>query len=134
MTPDARPVAAPDALTAPWWDATREGRLLVQRCAACGHHQHHPRHVCTACGTTDLAYVEVSGRGVVHSFSVVHRAPQPGFTPPYVVALVRLDEGPTLLTNLVGLDHDALRCELAVRLDWLPLPDGRQLPIFRPAN
>ena len=74
--------------TAPWWEATREQRLLVQRCEACGHHQHYPRAICTACASTRLDFVEAIGGATVYSHTTVHRAPSPEFTPPYVVALV----------------------------------------------
>jgi hypothetical protein len=131
---DARPVAQPDAVTQPWWDATREGRLLIQRCAACGHHQHYPRNICTACGALGPAFVPSEGRGTVYSHTTVHRAPHPAFTPPYVVALVRLAEGPVLLTNLTGVEPDAVRCDMPVRLVWEDLADGRRLPMFTPTE
>ena len=125
----ARPIAAPDAVTQAWWDATRERRLLVQRCETCGHHQHYPRGICTACHGVDLGYVESTGRGTIYSWSEVMRAPDPAFDPPYVVALVRLDEGPVVMANIVG-DGDPA-CGAAVTLDWEELPDGRNLPQFR---
>ncbi|MCA1833555.1 MAG: Zn-ribbon domain-containing OB-fold protein [Actinomycetota bacterium] len=127
---DARPVAAADSQTQSWWDATRESRLLVQHCRACGHHQHYPRALCTECGSLDIEDVEASGRGTVYSFTVVHRAPHPAFTPPYVVALVRLEEGPVLLSNIVGADHGDVRCDVRVKVAWEDLPDGRKLPVF----
>ncbi|GAA3617412.1 Zn-ribbon domain-containing OB-fold protein [Nonomuraea rosea] len=117
-----------DEITAPWWDATREGRLLVQRCTACGHTQHYPRALCTGCGGTDLGWRESAGRGSVDSFTVVHRSPSPEHPAPYVVARVRLDEGPVLLTNLIG--GADWRCDQRVRLAWRELDDGRRLPVF----
>lgn len=131
---DARPVASPDPLTQPWWDATREGRLLVQRCRRCGHFQHYPRALCTSCTSIDLDYAEATGRGVVYSFTVLHRSPHPAFEPPYVVALVRLEEGPVVLTNIVGCSPDDVVCDMQVRVDWEKLPDGRRLPVFTPSK
>jgi uncharacterized OB-fold protein len=122
-----------DAVTAPWWDATREERLLIQDCIACGHLQHYPRALCTACGGTELGWVDASGHGTIDSFTVVHRA-LPGFEAPYVVARVRLVEGVILLTNLVEPDVEVLRCDDAVDLRWRPLSDGRALPVFAPAE
>lgn len=123
-----------DELTAPWWDGTRERRLLLQRCDACGEVQHHPRHVCLSCGATHaLGWVQSDGAGTVDTFTVVHRAPRPGLETPYVVARVRLDDGPVLLAWIVG-DTGALpdpRIGDLVRLDWSPLDDGRALPVFR---
>ncbi len=128
------PVAEPDALTQPWWDATRDETLLVQRCRACGNHQHYPRALCTACHSTDLEYVTAAGRGEVYSYTVIHRAHHPAFTPPHVVALVRLAEGPVLLTNIVGCDPDGIRCDMNVTITWQSLRDGRKLPQFTPVE
>lgn len=111
-----------------FWEATRERRLLIQLCRTCSRHQHYPRVLCTGCGGSELDFVEASGQGVVDSFTVVHRAPAAGFDPPYVVARVRLAEGPILLTHLVGERDWA--CDQPVRLGWRPLPDGRHLPVF----
>jgi uncharacterized OB-fold protein len=119
-----------DEITEPWWRATRDRRLTVQRCMECGHRQHYPRALCTGCGGMSLEFVAVSGRGTVDSFTVVHRSPGPGFDVPYVVARVRLAEGPLLLTHLVGREPDAWSCDDSVRVDWRPLPDGRHLPVF----
>ncbi|WP_067822988.1 Zn-ribbon domain-containing OB-fold protein [Actinomadura kijaniata] len=119
-----------DGVTRPWWEATRERRLTVQRCLECGHRQHYPRALCTGCGGTALDFTDVSGRGTVDSFTVVHRAPRPGLETPYVVARVRLAEGPILLTRLVGADPSAWTCDEPVRVAWRPLPDGRHLPVF----
>jgi uncharacterized OB-fold protein len=112
-----------------WWDATRERRLLVQRCRSCGHHQLYPRAVCTACHAMDLEFKPASGRGTVYSFTVVHRSPQPGYEPPYTVAIVQLEEGARLLTNIVGGE---VACDQPVAVEWEELSDGRHLPVFRP--
>ena len=84
-----------------WWEGTTERRLLLQHCSACGQHQHYPRHLCTSCGATDrLTMVDASGGATVWSFTVVHRSPSDEVQAPYTVALVRLSEGPVLLTWL----------------------------------
>lgn len=131
---EPRPIAEPDGVTRPWWDATRDERLTVQRCRTCGRSQHYPRASCRSCGSVDLELAPATGRGIVHSFTVVHRTPHPAFTTPYVVALVDLDEGVRLLTNVVGCDPDGVRCGIAVRVTWEPLPDGRRLPVFTPVS
>jgi uncharacterized OB-fold protein len=114
------------SLAEQWWAAAREGRLVVQRCAACGSYQHHPRPFCLACRRTDgLALVDASGRGTLHSFTTVHRSPRDDLEAPYTVALVDLDEGVRLVTWLV--DCDEPRCDLPVEVAF---HDG--LPVFRP--
>ena len=121
----------PDDVTTPWWEATKEGRLLLQSCEDCGHIQHYPRAVCIGCAGTNLVWIESAGNGIVDSFTVVHRAPSPAFTAPYVIARVRLSEGPTLLTRIVGAEESELACDKPVALAWESLSDGHQLPVFQ---
>lgn len=121
-----------DAITEPWWAATRERRLVLQSCKRCDGVQHPPRAVCTGCGCAELGWVEASGHGTVDTFTVVERSADPAFDPPYVVARVRLVEGPLMLTNLVGVDHDAVRCDAPVVVAWRAIEDGRALPVFAP--
>ncbi len=130
---EAFPPPEMDAAAVAWWDATREKRLVVQRCDSCARSQHYPRALCVACAGSQLSFVEATGRGTVYSFTVVHRAPSAEFAPPYVVALVRLDEGPLLLTRIVGPDA-SVACDMAVELRWEPLGDGRHLPVFAVAG
>jgi uncharacterized OB-fold protein len=123
-------IPAPDDVTSDWWDATRERRLTVQGCDDCGHLQHPPRALCTACGRLDtLSLRPTTGRGTVDSWTLVHRAPRPDVPTPYVVARVRLEEGPILLTQL--LDDHAWTIGDTVVVDWYAVPDGRALPVFR---
>jgi uncharacterized OB-fold protein len=117
--------------TSPWWEATRERRLLVQCCSRCGERQHYPRPFCLACGGEALGWIEASGEAVVWSKTVVHRPARPGLAVPYVVALVRLAEGPVLLSRVVGPGALEVRCDEPVELDFEPLADGRALPVFR---
>lgn len=123
----SKPVAEPDNVTKEWWDATRHVRLLVQRCHDCGHHQLYPRSVCTSCFSQNLGSIQSKGTGTVYSYTTVHRAPHPAFEPPYIVALVRLDEGPLVMCNLWA---DSPRCDQRVAVVWEELPDGRRLPQF----
>lgn len=126
------PVPEPDEVTAPWWEGTRRHQLLLQSCR-CGHRQHPPRAVCTACGDIDhLDWMTAEGRGTVDACTVVHRPPSREFVAPYVVARVRLVEGPVVLSNVVTRDVDAVGIGDVVLVDWRPLPDGRALPVFVP--
>ena len=105
MAESARKILAPTPTpeTAPFWEAAAKGKLLVKRCTACGRAHHYPRPLCPFCGSDRTELRDSAGRGVVYSFSVMRRA-----TPPYVIAYVTLDEGPTMMTNLVDCDFDAL--------------------------
>jgi hypothetical protein len=121
-------------LTRPFWDAAREGRLAIQRCADCAHYNHPPRTACDACLSTNLAYVDVSGRGAVWSFTVMRQKSVAGFEDavPYLTALIELDEQPLLLlvTNLPGADPATLRIGDRVHVAFEPLGDGLMLPQF----
>ncbi|MGH3263085.1 MAG: Zn-ribbon domain-containing OB-fold protein [Trebonia sp.] len=121
---------APDNLTADWWDATRVGRLLIQRCRPCGQAQFYPRLVCTSCGATELGWAQAEGTGTVDTWTVVHRAPAEGIEVPYIVARVRLAEGPVVLSNLVDVPSGEALAGRPVALAWRELSDGRQLPVF----
>jgi uncharacterized OB-fold protein len=129
MIEDLAPI--PDDLTQEWWDATREDRLLLQHCGRCEHVQHYPRVVCVACGSFELSWIPSRGRGVVDSFTVVHRAPHPELQTPYVIARIRLDEGPTILSRIVSSEESQLSCDARVALDWMAIPGGYKLPVFR---
>ncbi|MGH8961634.1 MAG: Zn-ribbon domain-containing OB-fold protein [Jatrophihabitantaceae bacterium] len=121
-----------DELTAPWWDATRARRLVLQHCTTCQAVQHYPRRLCTGCGAIDgLDWISAAGAGTVDTFTVVHRAPAPEIAVPFVLARVRLAEGPVLLTHLVDVVGDEALFGAAVQVDWCPLTDGRNLPVFR---
>ncbi len=112
-----------------WWEATRRRQLTLQRCRRCQEFQHYPRSFCLSCLATDLDFVVASGRGQVYSFTEVARSPDPArYEAPYLVALVRLEEGPVIFTRLVGITDP--HCEQNVRVDWYPLADGRHLPVF----
>lgn len=120
----------PDEVTQAWWDATKEQRLLLQRCTNCGHIQHYPRLMCTQCAAQELDWIESSGTGILDGFTTVFRAPSTSFEAPYVIGRVRLTEGPVLLTRIIGYSEDDLACDQQVVVDWWALPDDHQLPVF----
>jgi uncharacterized OB-fold protein len=108
-------------------------RLILQSCVDCGRVQYPPRALCTGCGSmASLDWIEASGDGIVDACTVVERAPSPEFVPPYVVARIRLAEGPIMLSNVVDTDPYAVAIGNPVRLAWRDLPDGRSLPVFVP--
>jgi uncharacterized OB-fold protein len=124
-------VPGTDATLEPWWAATREHRFVVQSCSACGEAQHYPRALCSHCGagSESLTFIDASGTATIESFTEVYRAPHPAFAVPYVIGLVRLAEGPVLLTRLVG--ETEWECDQPVSIEWWPVGDGRHLPVFR---
>lgn len=116
----------------PYWQGAREGRLLFQKCQACGSVQFPPRHHCATCWEADLDWTEGSGRGVVESYTVVHRAPLPSLRDrvPYVVASVLVEEGPRMLTNIVGEGALDVQVGAPVRATFVTDADGETLPQF----
>jgi len=135
-TVSERPLPAPDAATAPYWAAVREGRLAMPRCTDCGSYHFYPHTLCPKCGSTQLVWTDCSGRGEVYSFTIVHRAPSPAFAAlvPYVVATIRLDEGTHLMTNVIGCPPDAVRIGMKVRVKFQKFNDEATLPLFEPAE
>jgi uncharacterized OB-fold protein len=116
-----------------FFDGAWAGKLLIQRCGGCGVLQHPPTPVCPRCGSFERGAVEPSGRGHVYSFVVNHHPPVRGFEYPLVVALVELEEGVRLVTNLVGIEPADVRIDLPVELELVPVDDELTLPMFRPA-
>jgi uncharacterized OB-fold protein len=116
-----------------FFDAAAQGRLALQRCAACARVWFYPRPACVACGAERYAWIVASGRGRVHSHSIVHRAPSPAFRErvPYVVALVDLEEGPRMMANIVGDDALEVAIGDAVEVLFEERGEGRKLPQFR---
>lgn len=137
VTPDTyeKPLPEPDAVSAPFWRAASEGRLLYQHCPACDHRQFYPRALCVACGG-EPEWAESSGRGVVHTFSVVR---QHGARPfrdelPYVVAIVALEEGVRMMGNVTGCDPEAVHVGMAVEAYAVLAGDGLGIPYWRPVE
>ncbi len=134
--PETRPLPTPSAISRPFWHAAREGRLLIQRCDACGAVQHPPGIACRACLGSELAWHEAAGSRHVYSFTIVHRSMTAGFIgdEPYVVALVELDEGVRMTTNILGCPPDAVRIGLRVVPRFTPVTDDIALAHFAPAD
>ena len=126
MTDQAQPYG--DPITAPFWAAAREHRLLLQSCPDSGTLQLYPRRFDITSGSDRVEWVEASGGGTIYALTEVHRKVDPALEPPYVVALVDLDEGPRLLTNLVGEGKPAIGDRVA--LTWRARGDLPPLPVF----
>jgi len=126
----------PSEATRPYWEGTRERRLLLQWCPTCEAHVHHPREACFRCLGQDLTWVESRGGGIVHAVSVHYRPFEAMGAEecPYVVAFVDLDDGVRFLANVVDTEPDQVRVGDRVELTWVPAAEGYHLPAFRPAE
>lgn len=116
----------------PFWEATRQGRLMLQWCRACAKPIWFPREVCPGCLGDDLEWRQAGGEGTVYACTVEHKAQTRALEAPYVIALVDLDEGVRLLANVVGCPPEQVAVGDRVQVTWEPLSDGRQLPLFEP--
>jgi uncharacterized OB-fold protein len=130
-----RVVPIPTPETQPFWQGTRSGELRLQRCDACAHAYFPPRPFCPKCAGRAVSWFKASGRGSLYSY-VIHHRPVPGFTPPYSIAVVELDEGPRMMTNIIDCPQtpEALQLDMRVEVVFKQLSDEIFLPQFRPAQ
>ncbi|HEY7946549.1 MAG TPA: Zn-ribbon domain-containing OB-fold protein [Acidimicrobiales bacterium] len=133
--PKPRPAPLPDHDSAPYWQALHDGRLLVQRCQDCHEFQLYPRDRCLAC-RGPVAWAEASGRGTIYSFTVIRQNYARPFRDwiPYVVALVDLEEGPRLMSNVVDCDPDAVQVGMPVEATFEVVSEDAGIALFRPAG
>lgn len=132
---DGREIPTVEEETRPYWEAAKDGRLLLKRCNACDAVHHYPRPFCPTCWSEDVEWIEASGRGTLYTYSVVFRNDLPPFSGwgPYVPAVVELEEGPRLMTNIIDVDPASLSVGLPVTVDFRPLNDDWSAPVFRVA-
>ena len=116
--------------TQPWFDGCTRGELLLQQCGNCGKYQFYPRTLCSHCGTADPGWAVASGRGHIASFSIVRRAISKAYEAPYVVALIDLEEGPRMMSNVIGCDPDAVAIGQPVTVSFEAWNDDITLPVF----
>ncbi|MGH3353933.1 MAG: bifunctional MaoC family dehydratase N-terminal/OB-fold nucleic acid binding domain-containing protein [Nocardioides sp.] len=117
-----------------WFEAAREHRLVVQRCLSCKTLRHPSGPCCPECQSFDWDTVEASGRGTLYSFVVAHHPRHPAFDYPLLIAVVELEEGTRLITNLTGVTSDDLRIGMPLGVEWLDADPELTLPVFRPTD
>jgi uncharacterized protein len=139
-TPTAwtRPLPRPTPVSQPFWDGCRDGRLLIQRCQECQGYVFLPQEFCSHCLATALTWVQARGTGRVITYTVVGRPQTPAFEVPYVIAIVQLEEGVDLLTNLTEVDPAGVTIGMPVEVRFVPIGDpavnDAVLPFFAPAG
>jgi len=128
-----RPVPVPLNFSKPFWDAAKEGILLLQYCPVSGKYQFYPRPVSVYTGKRNLEWRRASGKGTVYTYTITHRAPPPfKNVPPFIVATVELDERVRIMTNLVNCTVDQVRIGMPVRLTWVVINEEFKYPVFEP--
>ena len=134
-----KPLPTPSHISQPFWDAAKEHRLVFQRCRVCGTRVFYPRDVCPGpdCfGVGTLEWVQSSGKGWVYSFTISYQPAHPAFADevPYVLAIIELDEGWRMNTNIVGIDPKEVKVGMRVEVVWDDVTPEFTLPKFRPVH
>lgn len=135
MQSASRPLPKPDEDSEPFWTGCRDGELRMQQCDRCGEIRFRPSAVCPACLCEGFHWQALSGRGHIQSFGIVRRALVPGYDAvPYVLALVDLDEGPRMTTQIVGCDVDDVQIGMPVNVTFTEVTPEIHLPMFTPTE
>ena len=136
MTTYDKPLPEPNPVTEEFWKAAKRHELLVQHCRSCNQHIFYPREVCPGCLSSDLGWMKVSGRGRVYSYAVVRQAAHRGFRAdvPYILAIIELDEGPRLTSNLVDCEIEDVRVDMPVTVVFDDVTSHVSLVKFRPVG
>src|SRR5262245_6942407 len=134
--PDGMPQPLADAITLPFWQAAAEHRLVVQRCTRCERMRLPPAPLCPVCRGTDADWKQVSGRGEVYTYTIVHRPIAAGQPLPTIIAVIALEGagGVRLMSNLVGVKPEQVAIGMPVELVWEDMSTELAIPRFRPAR
>ena len=126
------PIVTDDS--AVFWDAASDGRLVAQRCGDCGALRHPPRPMCPHCHSLKIDVAELSGRGTIYSYAILHHPQHPAFDYPVFAVLVDLDEGVRLVSNIVGVAKEDIRIGMRVEVEFTSTAGEQKVPVFRPAG
>ena len=135
MSKRPRPLPKPTPETQHFWDGTKAGELRLQRCDDCRNLYFPPRPQCPECGHRQVSLFVACGRGRLYSY-VINERPHPAWDAPYAIAVVELDEGPRLMTNIVGCPQtpEALQMDMPVEVHYEVMNDDITLPLFKPVE
>lgn len=136
--PYSKPLPTPQPESDFYWEKAKAHELWLRSCNVCNQAYFYPRDICPVCFSRNTTWVQASGRGTLHTFAIVHRAPTPAFRDdaPFVVAIVDLEEGPRMPTNLVDVEPDpsAIHVGMAVEVVFDDVTEEITLPKFKPAG
>ena len=136
MTTYAKPLPAVNSDTAPFWEYCKKHELRMQKCAQCGHVRYPPSIICPKCQSMEAEWTKLSGKGKVYSFVIFHRVYNEAFSKevPYAVAIIHLDEGPRILSNVTGCKLEDIKCDMPVEMYFEDVTDEFALPKFKPTT
>ena len=128
MTPEAKP----------YWDGLKDGKLMLPKCQTCGQTFFYPRVLCPHCQSRAITWVQASGKGKLHAFGIAHQSFNRAYKvpPPFVLAMIQLEEGPRMVSNLINVEPDpkVVRCDMPVEVVFTKLTDDVTVPLFQPAR
>ena len=128
MTPEAKP----------YWDGLREEKLMLPKCGDCGTAFFYPRILCPKCHSRNVGWVQASGKGKLYSFEIAYRTFNPAFKveAPFILAMVELEEGPRMMSNLINIEPDPalVKCDMPVEVVFEKQTDEVTLALFQPAG
>lgn len=128
MTPEAKP----------YWDGLKEEKLMLPKCDDCGKAFFYPRIACPHCHSRNVGWIQASGKGKLYSFEIAYRSLNPAYKiePPYVLAMIELEEGPRMMSNMINVEAtpEALKCDMPVEVVFEKQNDDVTLPLFQPAS
>ena len=135
MSNEERVIPTPTPETKHYWDGAKDGKLILQKCNDCSDNYFPPRPFCPKCGSRSVQEFQASGKGSLYSY-VINHLPSPGFTPPFAIAVVELEEGPRLMSNIVECEQtpEALELDMPLEVTFEKLNDDITLPQFKPAK
>ena len=121
--------------TKPYWDSCKRGELVIQKCDSCQEYQFYPRGICAHCWSNDIKWIKATGKGTVWSYTITHQNRTLGFAQdiPYVLALVQLDEGVKMFTNIVECDPNIVTIGMPVEVTFIQANNQISVPYFKPA-
>ena len=135
MSNGDRVIPTPTPETKHYWEGAKDGKLILQKCNDCSDNYFPPRPFCPKCGSRSVQEFQASGKGSLYSY-VINHLPSPGFTPPFAIAVVELEEGPRLMSNIVECEQtpEALELDMPLEVTFEKLNDDITLPQFKPAK
>ncbi|MBT3943769.1 MAG: Zn-ribbon domain-containing OB-fold protein [Chloroflexi bacterium] len=132
-----KPIPIPQPESDNYWEGAKAGELRLRHCDDCNQAYFYPRNICPDCGNNNTSWIVASGKAKIHTFAIVHRPPHPGFMDdiPYVPAIVELEEGPRMATQIVNVEADpsAISIDMPVKVVFESITDEISLPKFEPA-
>jgi uncharacterized OB-fold protein len=133
MSIDTRALPVPTELTRPFWQAAKEGKLVVQHCTSCNKNQFFPRPFCIHCMSSAIEWIQSNGTGTIYTFTINRRGVNPYMNArvPYAIAMIELDEGVRLMANIVDSVLEKIKIGGRVCVTFEPLTDDISLPQFR---